>query len=119
MDTQPSPCATLIDLQAAHAHSGPQLGHESEDLNVTLLAWKAGEGVAPHINEEVDVVLIIVSGEGEVVVDGQTFTLSVGQALLIPKGRERAIRCTGEWLSYLSVHKRRRGLMPMLGGQRL
>jgi len=122
MDTEPTlptSRASLIGLQTAHAHSGPQLGHESEDLNVTLLSWKAGEGVAPHVNEEVDVVLITVDGEGEATVDGQAFSLRVGQALLIPKGCERAIRCTGERFSYLSVHRRRRGLMPTLGGKRL
>ena len=114
-----TPRPILIDLQTAHAHSGPQLGHESEDLNVTLLSWKAGQGVATHINDEVDVVLIVVDGEGEVSVDGQAFALIVGQALLIPKGCERAIRCAGERFSYLSVHRRRRGLMPTLSGRRL
>lgn len=111
--------ATLIDLHSAQPHSGPQLGHESEDLNLTLLSWKAGEGVAPHVNEEVDVVLIVVDGEGEVSVGVEAFTLRAGAALLIPKGCERAIRCTSERFSYLSVHRRRRGLMPTLGGKRL
>lgn len=119
MDTSHSSRPTLIDLQTAHAHSGPQLGHESEDLNLTLLLWKAGEGVAPHVNDEVDVVLIVIDGEGEVTVGAEVFALSIGQALLIPKGCERAIRCLGERFSYLSVHRRRRGLMPTLGGRRL
>ena len=111
--------ATLIDLQTAQPFSGPQLGHETEDLNLTLLSWKAGEGVAPHVNEEVDVVLIVVDGEGEVSVGQQVLALQVGQALLIPKGCERAIRCVGERFSYLSVHRRRRGLMPTIGGKKL
>lgn len=120
MDTLPtSQRATLIDLQTSQPHSGPQLGHQSEDLNLTLLSWKAGEGVAPHINEEVDVVLIVVDGEGEVSVGQQVLVLRIGQALLIPKGCERAIRCVGERFSYLSVHGRRRGLMPTIGGKRL
>ena len=95
------------------------MGHESEDLNLTVLSWKAGEGVAPHVNEEVDVVLIVVDGEGEISVGEQVLALRVGQALLIPKGSQRAIRCVGERFSYLSVHRRRRGLMPTIGGQRL
>ena len=33
-------------------------------------------------------------------------------ALLIPKGCERAVESTSARLSYLSVHRRRRGLMP-------
>jgi quercetin dioxygenase-like cupin family protein len=116
MGTEPIPSnlnhAIVIDLHTTHTHSGPQLGHESEDLNLTLLSWKAGQGVEPHVNSEVDVVVTVVGGEGEVTVDGEKFELRVGQALLIPKGCERAIRCTGETFSYLSVHKRRRGLFP-------
>ena len=119
MTTQPPPRPTLINLHTAHAHPGPQLGQESDDLNVTLLSWKAGQGVEPHVNAEVDVVLIVVDGEGEVSVGGEVFAVRAGQALLIPKGCERAIRCVGERFSYLSVHKRRRGLMPTIGGRAL
>jgi quercetin dioxygenase-like cupin family protein len=120
MDTQTAtPSATLIDLQTTHAHSGPQLGHESEDLNLTLLSWNAGQGVEPHVNTEVDVIVIVVDGEGEILVGDEVFVLRVGQAVLIPKGCERAIRCVSERFSYLSVHKRRRGLMPTIGGQPL
>ncbi len=110
------PGAVPIDLQQAHDHSGPQWGYESDDLNLTLLAWQAGEGVAPHVNREVDVVLIAVAGDGEVRVNGAVHVLRPGQALLIPKGVERAIYPTSAQFRYLSVHRRRRGLMPTIGG---
>ena len=117
---KPEPRATLVDapsLAGGADARGVRWGGASEDLNVTLLSWPAGDGVAPHVNNEVDVALIAVSGAGEIVVDGEPFTVAAGQALLIPKGRERAIRAVSERFSYLSVHRRRPGLMPTVRGK--
>ena len=114
MSTEHSPAGILIDLAALGAGTGggPRWGHESEDLDLTLLAWTAGQGVATHRNTEVDVVLIVVAGAGEVTVNAEQYHLTPGQALLIPKGAERAIQCAGDHFSYLSLHRRRRGLWP-------
>jgi len=109
--------ATLVDAPSLVGERGVRWGGAMEDLNATLLSWPQGEGVAPHVNSEVDVALTVIEGAGEVVVDGETFALAAGQALLIPKGCERAIRSTSERFSYLSVHRRRPGLMPTVRGK--
>jgi mannose-6-phosphate isomerase-like protein (cupin superfamily) len=106
----------LVDRSGGEGHSGPRWSHESDDLDLTLLTWRGHERIAAHVNREVDVVLIVVAGEGEVVVNGATHRLSAGQAILIPKGTERAIRCAGDRFSYLSLHRRRRGLWPSVRG---
>jgi mannose-6-phosphate isomerase-like protein (cupin superfamily) len=111
---------TWIDLlECCHAatHSGPQWGHECEDLDLTLLSWNQGVRIEAHVNAEVDGVLIGVEGSGIVTVDGQRYELRPGVALVIPKGCKRAIQSTAGRLSYLSVHRRRRGLMPAIGGR--
>lgn len=84
----------------------------SADLNVNLLHYTAGDGVAAHVNAEVDVLLVGIAGEGEVRVDGESYPLRPGRVVLVPKGRERATRATSEHLSYLSCHRARPGLMP-------
>jgi quercetin dioxygenase-like cupin family protein len=84
----------------------------SADLNVNLLHFQAGDGVASHFNAEVDVLLVGVAGEGEVVVGVATYPLRPGRVVLIPKGRERSTRATSEHFSYLSCHRARPGLMP-------
>jgi mannose-6-phosphate isomerase-like protein (cupin superfamily) len=84
----------------------------SADLNVNLLHFRAGDGVAAHVNTEVDVLLVGVSGEGEVLVGEAIYPLGVGRVVLIPKALERSIRATSDHLSYLSCHRARRGLMP-------
>jgi len=96
------------------AHSGVQWAHECEDLDMTLLSWAPGKRIEAHVNSEVDVVLIGIEGQGEVTVNGETHEMRGGVALLIPKGAERAIQATAERFSYLSLHKRRRRLMPSI-----
>jgi quercetin dioxygenase-like cupin family protein len=62
------------------------------------------------------VVLVVVPGADEAKVDGRHYPLMPGHALLIPKGAERAIQCTADTFSYLSLHRRRRGLWPTVRG---
>jgi len=109
----------MIDLleAAREAASGPAWGHECEDLDLTLLKWFADEGVAEHVNEEVDVVMVVLSGEGVVTIGGLPEHARSGSAFVIPKGVPRAIRATSKELIYLNVHKRRRRLMPLVDGR--
>jgi quercetin dioxygenase-like cupin family protein len=115
MREEPKTGCMHIDVAAlsqAAEHDGPQWGHASEDLNLTLLHWTEGQLIAPHVNDEVDVLLLVIAGAGEAIVDMERHTLTPGQVLLIPKGAERALCCAGAHFSYLSVHRRRRGLWP-------
>ena len=110
----------LLESCAAASHSGAQWAHESDDLDLTLLSWAPGKRVEAHVNDEVDVVFIGVEGCAVVTVNGQRHELRPGTALLIPKGCKRAIEGVGAArFSYLSVHRRRRGLMPTFHGKPL
>ncbi|RZA20325.1 MAG: cupin domain-containing protein [Proteobacteria bacterium] len=110
----PSPVwVNLLEACAAGAHRGPQWAHESDDLDMTLLSWPEGKCIEAHRNPEVDVVLVGVEGAGVVSVDGKAHELRPGLLLLIPKGSERSIESTSQRFSYLSLHQRRRGLMPV------
>ena len=115
-DTPQDPLgAIFVDLLAQVAgatHDGPQWSFESDDLDVTLLHWRAEHEVATHANHEVDVILVGVTGTGKVTVDNVRYHLGPGQALLVPKGAARSLRASGGTWSYLSVHRRRRGLWP-------
>ena len=88
----------------------------SEDLNYTIVEWPAGKGVAEHVNGEVDVVMVVVSGSGEVVVDGERYEVRSGDALLIPKAARRAVSSRSDDFRYLNIHRRRRGIV--LGAMR-
>jgi quercetin dioxygenase-like cupin family protein len=110
-DEQPAVIDLASRAQASGAR-GPVWAHGSTDLNVTLLVLTAGESLARHVNNEVDVLLVGIGGSGSVEVDGITHMLGAGQALLLPKGTTRAIRSAGGRFAYLSCHRRRGGLWP-------
>src|SRR6185312_11933947 len=106
---------TVIDLPAmarATTAAGPIWSRTSEDLNVNLLLFDGPGGVAEHVNDEVDVLLIGVAGEGIIEVDGAHHALAVGGALLVPKGARRAVRVATGRFAYLTCHRRRGGLWP-------
>lgn len=99
-----------VDLRAAAGAargSGTAWTLESgEDLNANLVR-PAGGGVGEHVNDEVDVVFVGVSGSGVVNVDGEEFALSGGRLVFVPKGSRRSTRGVTEDFAYLTVHRRR------------
>ena len=80
---------------------------ESRDLNVNLVQFSEGEGVGEHRNDEVDVLLVGVSGSGEVRINGTLHCLSSGTLILIPKGAQRSTYGTSADFAYLTIHQRR------------
>ncbi len=80
---------------------------EGRDLNANLVRFPRGEGVGEHVNGEVDVLFIGVSGSGSVKVDGREHALGPGILVLAPKGTRRATRSASDDFSYLTVHRRR------------
>ena len=83
---------------------------ESSELNANLVRFDAGEGVEEHVNDEVEVIVVGVSGSGTVTVDRKKHALSAGMLVFIPKGARRATVSTSEDFAYLTVHRRRRPL---------
>jgi len=106
-----SSAARVVDLVGI-ASAGRGLGtvwtqESSEDLNVNLVRFEAGEGVGVHRNDEVDVVFVGVSGSGTVVVNGEAFPLEPGHMVYVSKGNLRATRSTNGEFAYLTIHRRR------------
>ncbi len=100
-----------MDLQKVAAGAGPGgvvwTLEGSEDLNANLVRFGPGRGVGEHANDEVDVLVIGVSGSGVVVVDGDEHALEAGRLVFVPKGSRRSIRSASEGFAYLTVHRRR------------
>ena len=94
---------------------GPVVGHETDDLDLTLLAWPEHHSIPSHINGEVDVVTVVLSGLGEAIVNGTRHELRLGSVLIIPKDAERSIKSLSPDFRYLNVHRRRKRLMPSIG----
>jgi quercetin dioxygenase-like cupin family protein len=116
-DPDSDPQFAPVDLPAianAAAIRGPVWTTASEDLNVNLVVVRAGEGIAEHVNTELDVLIVGISGEGIVNVNGESHPLTAGQLVLVPKGAVRSTRAATDRFAYLTCHRRRSGLFPTL-----
>lgn len=80
---------------------------ESGDLNANLVRFPGGEGVGEHVNDEVDVIFLGISGSGYVDVDGEEHYLSEGNIVFVPKGVRRSTRGASDDFAYFTVHRRR------------
>lgn len=68
------------------AGRGPVWSLRGDDMVISLLVFGAGYGVGEHVGGKLDVPLVGVPGQGVVAVDGQSYPLGPGQALLVPNG---------------------------------
>lgn len=102
----------MINALAQPGSNGAIWGTETQDLDATLVRWEAGLGVTRHLNEEVDVIMTVLAGEAAVTVNGETCQLAPGCILVIPKGIYREIMAGPTGITYLNIHKRKRGMIP-------
>jgi quercetin dioxygenase-like cupin family protein len=108
----------VIDLAALATNAGTNKtagavwSLVSTDLNLNLLHFGNGDRVAAHINSEVDVIGLVIAGEGTIALDGRQERLQPGKFFFVPKGARRAIQSRSPDFAYLSCHRRRAGLMP-------
>ena len=99
----------IVDLTALEGR-GPAWGTASEELNATLLVWRAGEGQPEHVNEGRDVAVVALAGSGTLSVDGTEHELAAGTLAIVPRGAARSIVAGPDGLRCLTVHRRRGGL---------
>lgn len=104
-----------VDVAEALRHAGYDgaiWSLNAEQLNVNLMRLGSGAGIPAHVNNELDVLIVVFEGTGELQIDAATLQLSPGIVLVIPRGARRAIRCVQGPLAYLTAHRQRGGLMP-------
>jgi mannose-6-phosphate isomerase-like protein (cupin superfamily) len=105
---------TVIDFAglSRRQEGRPVWSDVTEDLNLNLVVLRAGDTVETHTNREVDVLLVVVEGEGEVTVGPSKVRVRAGQGLVVPKGVSRSIVGVTDHFGYITCHKRRAGLWP-------
>jgi quercetin dioxygenase-like cupin family protein len=104
--------ADLGAVAAVTAVRGPAWTLTDRDLNANLIVLDAGQGIELHVNTEVDVLIVGVSGSGTVTIDSAAYPLATGRALLVPRGSERGILAETDRFAYLTVHRARPPMMP-------
>ena len=103
----PMPPVDLASLAAAGGHPGSRWRLDGEDLQANLVRLGQGDRIQPHRNDEVEVLVVVVAGRGELTLDGQVHQLAPLVIAHLPTGTVRAIAAVDGPLAYLSVHRRR------------
>ena len=101
------PPVDLASLAGGGNHPGALWRLDGEDLQANLVRLDQGDGIEPHRNDEVDVLVVVVLGRGELTLDGQVHQLAPMVIACLPKGTVRAIQAVDGPLAYLSIHRRR------------
>jgi len=100
----------LIDLDALSTGEGDgvtwSLPHGG-DLDANLIRLGPRAAIEEHRNDDVDVLVVVQSGTGEIVVGDSVREVARDQLMLIPRGSRRAIHASEHGLVYLSIHRAR------------
>lgn len=77
------------------------------DLDANLVRLGPGDAIAEHVNNEVDVLVFVQSGDGRLTIDGESHPLHSDVAAMIPRGSRRRFVGGVGGVTYLSIHRRR------------
>lgn len=105
----PIPANEVVDLNNVKVvGNGVQWTlREPRDLNVNLVSLDPRSSVGEHNNVDVDVLLVVLSGSGELMIGAQVIDLKAHVAAHVPKTTRRSVRAGEDGVVYLTVHRRR------------
>lgn len=63
---------------------------QNETLNITLFAFAKNEEISSHESKG-DAFVTCLDGEGEITIDGQTYSLKEGQSIVMPANHPHAV----------------------------
>jgi quercetin dioxygenase-like cupin family protein len=79
-------------------------------LDANIIHLPTGDGIGEHHGPDVDVLLVVLNGSGELTTEAGAVVLSNGSVTWMPRRTRRAIAAGNDGLTYLTVHQRRPGL---------
>ncbi|MDQ0774749.1 quercetin dioxygenase-like cupin family protein [Streptomyces aurantiacus] len=100
----------LTGLPVAASGALWKLAESGRQLDANLVHLPAGRSVDAHAEPDLDVLLLVIAGDGTLVTPDGPEALTQGRLVWLPRGSTRGLTAHGEGLSYLTVHPRRPGL---------
>lgn len=79
----------------------------ARDLDSNIIALPPEGEIAQHIGPDLDVLILVLDGSGELHTELTTISLHPGALLWLPRNAERAVVAGPEGLRYLTVHQRK------------
>jgi uncharacterized protein (DUF2249 family) len=88
-----------------------KLEARERDLDSNIIALPPGGGIDTHAGADVDVLIHVLSGSGQLTTETGTIDLVPGALLWLPRRSRRAFTAGPDGLRYLTVHQRRQALV--------
>ncbi|MEU4656459.1 hypothetical protein AB0G32_21365 [Streptomyces sp. NPDC023723] len=105
-------CDTSALAALADAPAGAlwKLAETGRQLDANVVRLPPGARVAPHTEPDLDVLLLVLGGDGTLLGADGPAPLRAGGLTWLPHGAVRGLEAGGNGLTYLTVHRRRPGL---------
>ncbi|MFF5333140.1 cupin domain-containing protein [Streptomyces sp. NPDC013181] len=87
-----------------------KLAESGRQLDANLVRLPAGEHIGSHAEPDLDVLVLVVGGEGALHTPQGELPLAEGALVWLPHGSTRSITAGPEGLGYVTVHRRRPGM---------
>ncbi len=87
-----------------------KLRMRERDLDSNIIALDPGEVIDAHAGPDVDVLIHVLAGSGELTTELDTLTLRGGTLIWLPRRSRRSFAAGPDGLRYLTVHQRRQAL---------
>ena len=81
------------------------------DLDSNVIALPPGGGIDAHAGPDLDVLIHVLAGSGQLVTELTTINLTPGALVWMPRGSRRQFAAGADGLRYLTVHQRRQSLL--------
>jgi uncharacterized protein (DUF2249 family) len=81
------------------------------DLDSNIIRLPPSACIAAHVGPEVDVLLLVLDGTGQITTELTTLDLHPGALVWLPQRSQRRFTAGPQGLSYLTVHPRRQSLL--------
>jgi quercetin dioxygenase-like cupin family protein len=115
---RPRPAVPRILCDAAAITARPpvsggalwKLAESGRQLDANVVHLPRGQHVDTHAEPDLDVLLLVLAGDGTLGTGGETLRLTSGTILWLPRGSSRSLATGDSGLSYLTVHRRRPGM---------
>ncbi|MFF4350351.1 cupin domain-containing protein [Streptomyces sp. NPDC001530] len=109
---------TLEALDWASAGAVWRLAEPGRQLDANVVRIPPERRVDTHTEPDLDVLLLVVTGDGILVTSDGPLPLSAGTLTWLPHGSTRALVAGERGMSYLTVHQRRPGMQIQPVGSR-
>ena len=95
------------DLDAVPDVGGVVWSASPDGVHVNLVVLAPGGTIGGHVNDSLDVLIVVLAGGAVLTVDGTDNVLEPHRACVVPRGSRRGVAAGGTGVRYLTIHAAR------------